>query len=203
MNPQTLYRVLAPAYDRISPLWRDWLYREPSRALDAALLAECPSGAQVLDLGCGTGAVLDRLIALGAPFGSYLGVDLSPAMLARARGKHQARTNVRFEPLDLACAPLPVGPFDLVTSAWALEHLDRPGDVVARSLERLRAGGRMVLFFEEDDASRRARLVRRVWKRFGVRLVPTDEWGRWPASVSGQRFRGIGPSVALVVLAFR
>src|SRR5215469_3970949 len=41
------------------------------------------AGARVLDLGCGTG---DLLAALEPSFG--LGVDLSPAMIDRARSKH-------------------------------------------------------------------------------------------------------------------
>jgi SAM-dependent methyltransferase len=52
---------------------------------NVALFAHLPSGAQVLDLGCGAG--LDSIIAAErvGPRGAVLGVDFSRAMLARAR----------------------------------------------------------------------------------------------------------------------
>src|SRR5438874_1465737 len=50
-----------------------------------SIWADLPAGARVLDLGCGAG--MDALIAAErvGPTGSVLGVDFSPAMLARAR----------------------------------------------------------------------------------------------------------------------
>lgn len=198
--PPTLYRFVAPVYDRLTPLWRDWLYRDASRALDEALRTSCPPGGQVLDLGCGTGAVLGRLLATGAPIASYTGVDQSPAMLKRARAKFGALPGVRFEQLDLRHDPLPAGPFDLVTSAWALEHLGEPGRVVASAAERLRPGGRVVLFFKDDGDSWRERALRRLWRFFGTRLVPEREYDSLPATISIRRFDAIGPAVILAIL---
>jgi SAM-dependent methyltransferase len=188
-------------YDRLTPLWRDWLYRDASRALDDALRASCPPNGHVLDLGCGTGAVLERLRAIGAPLASYTGVDQSPAMLARARAKLGALPGVRFERLDLEHDPLPAGPFDLVTSAWALEHLADAGRVVASAVERLRPGGRLVLFFEADGDSLRERALRRVWRFFGARLVPEREYLAWRGTISLRRFPAVGPSVVLAILS--
>ncbi len=64
----------------------------PAVAVDAfagvsnvAVFAEIPSGATVLDLGCGAG--LDSLIAAQrvGPTGQVIGLDFSPTMLQRAR----------------------------------------------------------------------------------------------------------------------
>lgn len=200
-EPESLYRVVAPVYDRLSPVWRDWLYREALRAFDAAVVSALPPAGDVLDLGCGTGAVLERLLAVDARFGTYTGVDLSPAMLASARAKLGHVPSTRFERLDLRTERLPDGPFDLVVSAWALEHLPEPSMVVAAARARLRPGGRLVLFFELDGHSVRAWLLRRLWRLFGVRLVPEPEAWSWPGVVSLRRFPGLGPDVALVVLA--
>jgi SAM-dependent methyltransferase len=201
LAPRTMYRVLAPVYDQLTPVWRDWLHRDASRALDVALRASCPANGRVLDLGCGTGAVLERLVATGAPFASYTGVDQSTAMLGRAQAKHGARPGVRFEQLDLRRDPLPAGPFDLITSAWALEHLPDPGQVVASAWDRLRPGGHLVLFFEADGSSWRERALRRAWLFFGARLVPERDYAAWPGAISVRRFPGLSPSVVLAVNA--
>lgn len=200
-EPESLYRVVAPVYDLLSPVWRDWLYRDALRSFDAAIVSALRPDGGVLDLGCGTGAVLERLLALDARFDTYTGVDLSPAMLARARAKLGHEAGTRFEQLDLRAEPLPDGPFDLVVSAWALEHLPEPGAVVAAARARLRPGGRLVLFFELDTRSLRDWPLRRLWRFFGVRLVPAPEaWG-WAGIVSLRRFPGLGPDVAVAVLA--
>jgi arsenite methyltransferase len=71
---------------------RELLERLPRVSVEAftgvssvSLFADLPPGARVLDLGCGAG--LDSLIAAQrvGPRGAVLGVDFSPAMLARAR----------------------------------------------------------------------------------------------------------------------
>lgn len=200
IEPESLYRAIAPIYDLLSPVWRDWLYRAPLQAFDGAIATALPDRADVVDLGCGTGAVLERLRALNARFGTYTGVDLSPAMLARAQAKFGRLPDVRFERRDLRTEPMPAGPFDLVVSAWALEHLPEPARVVAAARSRVRPGGRVVLFFELDGAGSRAWAVRRLWRLFGVHLVPEREARSWPGLISLRRFGGLGPEVAVAVL---
>lgn len=201
LEPESVYSAVAPVYDALSPIWRDWLYRDALGALDAAIVAALSSGGDVLDLGCGTGALLERLLALGVPFGTYTGLDASSAMLARARAKLGGVPGIRFEPHDLRTGPLPDGPFGLVVSAWALEHLREPGTVVAAARARLRPGGRLILFFELDTSSLREWPLQKLWRFFGVRLVSEREARSWPGIVSLRRFVGLGPDVALVVLA--
>src|SRR5437868_8282734 len=62
-----------------------------------------PPGSRVLELGCGTGDLL-AILSLD-PRGS-LGIDLSPATVARARAKHPT---LRFEVGDAEDPPLPPG----------------------------------------------------------------------------------------------
>jgi SAM-dependent methyltransferase len=47
------------------------------------------------DIGCGYGALADYVVELGERC-DYLGVDISPAMIEKARELHRARTGCRF-----------------------------------------------------------------------------------------------------------
>ena len=69
-----------PFYD-LAPLY-DFVYRRGEDYDEqAALVRGAAAGEDVLELGCGTGALAERL----APDGAYVGVDRSAAMLAVAR----------------------------------------------------------------------------------------------------------------------
>ena len=96
----------------------------------------------VLELGTGTGETALRVRALH-PQTSWIGIDASEPMLARAR--------TRLPDADLRRArledPLPPGPFDLVVSVLAVHHLDAAAkrDLFRRVAEVLSPGGRFVL----------------------------------------------------------
>jgi tRNA (cmo5U34)-methyltransferase len=82
--------------------------------------------ATILDLGTGSGETARRLLA--AHGGARLvGLDDSAAMLDHARAVLPAeRVELRTGRIE---EPLPEGPFDLVSSALCVHHLDGPGKV--------------------------------------------------------------------------
>ena len=98
--------------------------------------------ARILDLGVGTGETARRVLDLH-PEARLVGIDASPAMLARARELlPDAELYVgRLED------PLPEGPFELVVSALAVHHLDGAGKrrLFRRVHDALSAGGAFVL----------------------------------------------------------
>jgi tRNA (cmo5U34)-methyltransferase len=98
----------------------------------------------ILDLGTGTGETLAHVLPMH-PAAQVIGVDENDGMLSVARSR-LAEYDIRLHVADLQ-DELPAGPFDLVTSALAVHHLDGPGK--ARLFERiaavLRPGGRFVL----------------------------------------------------------
>jgi ubiquinone/menaquinone biosynthesis C-methylase UbiE len=96
----TAYTILAPLYDFFRPWWIAVMAREAEECLESEILSQyvTPS-ARILDLGCGTGANLERLLRLALPFGTYTGLDLTPAMLSRARLKEPA-LGLRTESFD-------------------------------------------------------------------------------------------------------
>ncbi|HEX3542434.1 MAG TPA: class I SAM-dependent methyltransferase [Acidimicrobiales bacterium] len=96
----------------------------------------------ILDLGAGTGETSAGVLG-NHPAARLVGIDESPAMLARAR-ERLPHADFRVQRLE---EPLPAGPYDLVVSALAIHHLDGEGkaDLFRRIAERLRPGGRFVM----------------------------------------------------------
>lgn len=106
--------VLTPMLDRLSP----------GRTLDAA---------------CGTGAVAQQLVARGH---DVVGVDLSEAMLSRAR---KAVPQARFVTGDLQDLPVPDGDVDHVVCSLALAHVGDLRPFFAEAARVMRPGGHLIV----------------------------------------------------------
>lgn len=195
-----LYSHIAGAYSAIDTSWREWLYADAHRAFDRAMAQSLPAAGRVLDLGAGTGANLGRLLALSLPFASYTGVDLTGEMLEQARQKYGHLSNVDFRQLNLMTAALPEGPYDLIVSTWALEHMPDPVYVVEKAWRELHKGGHMVLLFEAEADNWYSRLEDRVLRFFSARQVREEEIRRFPGLQSRESYDGPFGRLALVVL---
>jgi tRNA (cmo5U34)-methyltransferase len=99
-------------------------------------------GTRVLELGTGTGETALRVRAVH-PEASWVGIDSSEPMLARAR-ERIPDADLRLQRLE---DELPSGQFDLVLSALAVHHLDGTGkqDLFSRVARVLQPGGLFVL----------------------------------------------------------
>jgi len=99
----------------------------------------------VLDLGCGTGRVTERL-RVRVPRGGVVALDASAAMLEAARALLAPGGRVRFVLADLR-EPLPVAPVDAALSTSTLHWVpDHPG-VFRRLAAVVRPGGHVALDF--------------------------------------------------------
>jgi len=129
---------------------QDLLAALPCTSVDAfsgvsnvAVFARIPTGAVVLDLGCGAG--LDSLIAAQrvGPQGRVIGVDFSDAMLARARqaAVELAVRNVEFYQADAEKLPIEDGLID-VALANGIFNLNPEREAIFGELARaVRQGG--------------------------------------------------------------
>jgi SAM-dependent methyltransferase len=200
LSVSAVYNALAEPYSAIDTRWRDWLYTDAHRAFDEATAKYLPPDGAVLDLGAGTGANLGRLLDMDMPLASYTGVDVTEAMLTQARQKYASLSQAHFRRLDLMTDPLPEGPFDLIISTWALEHMADPGLVVQKAWQQLGAGGHMVLLFEVEDEGWYSRLENRALGFFDAQQVPLAAVRRFPALKRFDRFGGPFGKLALVIL---
>ncbi len=108
----------AAGYDRHTRLLLGSFYDR----IAAEIASLAPSGARVLDVGCGPGHLSMRLA--GRHGLDVTGVDLDPAMLARATA-HAARLSSHrpaFVAADAAALPFDDTSFDLVVSTLSLHH---------------------------------------------------------------------------------
>ncbi len=124
----------APQYDR--SLLQALLFSPTHAAVVAAAIEAGSRPRNILDLGCGTGRLLER--AAGQwPEAALIGIDASPKMIAEARGKLSGDSRFRFDVADAAALPLEPGAVDLAFSTLSFHHWgDQAGGVreVARAL---------------------------------------------------------------------
>ena len=126
------------------------------RALE--LLVEA-SGAgptdSVLDVACGPGLVVAAFARVAA---HATGIDVTPAMLARARQVTTGLTNVTFDQGDVLPLPYPDASFSVVVSRFAFHHFPDPPAVIAEMRRVCRPGGRVVVcdLTASDDPAKAA-----------------------------------------------
>ena len=132
---------------------------DPAYGAAVAELALRP-GQTALDAGCGTGRALPHLRAAVGPAGHVLGFDLTPEMLAAARG-YGRHSHALLALADARRLPLPGACVDGAFAAGLLPHLPDPGAGLADLARVVRPGGRLVLFHPSGRAALAARHGRR------------------------------------------
>jgi ubiquinone/menaquinone biosynthesis C-methylase UbiE len=124
-------------------------------------LGELPEGATVLDVPCGGGVALRGL----RPNQDVrrIGVDLEPAMLARARRRAARHPSADIQLIegDMYRLPLEDATADLCLSYGGLHCVARPQDALKEMVRCLRPGGRLLGSTFLAQGSRRQRLLLR------------------------------------------
>ncbi len=129
--------VVASRFDLLHARFKDAI-EDGDRRLAGLLGALEPiAGRRILDIGCGKGRFARALHARGA---AVIGLDISPAMLASARGIDRVRGSVCRLPFGTAS-------FDGVVAVEVFEHLSPASiDVAFGEIRRvLKPGGRVAI----------------------------------------------------------
>ena len=180
-SKKNFFDLWAPNYDfpLISPFYQ---------AVHKRMLtyADFPPDGHVLDLGCGTGKLFERL-GKRYPQLTGMGLDLSPKMIAQAKAKNKYSDRLDFIVGNAEEQPFPGDTFDAVFNTISFLHYPHPEKVLAEVERVLKPKGQ---FYLAD---------------FGKgELLPT---GNIPFSPGGIRFYSrdertqMGNQVGLVTLA--
>jgi trans-aconitate methyltransferase len=133
-------------------------------------LLEAKAGERILDLGCGTGHLTEKIAATGA---KVVGVDRSPAMIRQACENYPS---LRFDAMDareIAFAE----PFDAVFSNATLHWIKEPEKVAKGIAKALRPGGRFVAEFGgKGNVGGLMAAVERVWHQLSLPEPIPDPW---------------------------
>jgi SAM-dependent methyltransferase len=127
--------------------WQQERAEDPRRPYLDRFTSELPEGARVLDLGCGPGFPVTRLLAERF---DATGVDISGEQLRLAR---MQAPGARFVQADIAELTLPEGSFEGITALFSLSHTPRAGHAMlfARIASWLTPGGLFLGSFRAQE----------------------------------------------------
>jgi demethylmenaquinone methyltransferase/2-methoxy-6-polyprenyl-1,4-benzoquinol methylase len=158
-----IFNDTAADYDRIEHVLAfgsgPW-YR--GQALQRAGLT---AGAQVLDVGIGTGLVAREALKLIGPMGRLVGVDPSPGMMSQAHLPGVELVTGRAEAL-----PRPDASSDFVSMGYALRHLSDLSAAFSEFHRVLRPGGRVLVL---EITKPQGRVATQLLKLYMRAVVPT------------------------------
>jgi ubiquinone/menaquinone biosynthesis C-methylase UbiE len=158
--------------------------RAQRQALTTLALSESD---RLLDVGCGPGAAVIE----AAPVVAHAtGLDLSPAMIARARSRADGIGNVEFVEGDSARLPFADGAFSVVLSTASFHHYPHPDRALAEMRRVLAPSGRIAIGDLTSDrlVMRGVDAFCRRYEKGHVHFYRTDEL---TALLESAGFRGV------------
>jgi demethylmenaquinone methyltransferase/2-methoxy-6-polyprenyl-1,4-benzoquinol methylase len=140
------YRKKAKHYDLTSRFYPAPGYPQRAQRLRAVRALGLRPGDTVVDIACGTGLNFPLLEDVIGPDGRIVGVDLTDAMLARAKDRIQREgwSNISLEQADATEFEFPTE-VDAILSTYALTQVPECAEVIANGAAALSKGGRWVV----------------------------------------------------------
>lgn len=164
---QRYYDDFSDRYER----GRDSGYHRMIDDLEFEVAAPFAEGARVLELGCGTGLILERIAAIA---NEAIGVDFSERMAQRAR---ERGLEVRLG--SLSELPFADEQFDLTCGFKVLPHVSDIDAAIREATRVTRPGGHLLLEFYNPWSVRH--LVKRIARPAPIseRRTEADVYTRW------------------------
>ncbi|KRB80507.1 hypothetical protein ASE01_00330 [Nocardioides sp. Root190] len=159
--------------DLESVFCRTALWRSFARRFVVPRVLSDAEGHEVLEIGCGSGAMAAEVLRARPGITRYVATDVDPAMVELARRQLAGFTDrAEAQVVDASGLPFADGTFDTVCSWLMLHHTITWERVLADAVRVLRPGGRLVGYDLPD--SRRSRLIHRL-TRSTVRMISAED----------------------------
>lgn len=145
-------------YDRYAPTYA-WSRAAVSWVVEPLLsaLAQLPSGARILESGCGTGNYITAMASSRPDLGCF-GVDISEPMMLSGAAK---RAGIPLVRADITKAlPFRSGGFAVAMTIDVVHHLDELDTFFSETRRVLAAGGRMIVVTDSDSTLRERSLTK-------------------------------------------
>ena len=133
---QREYSRLAERYDR------RWSFYVNATIGETLNRLEIEPGERILDLGCGTGVLIQHLLQI-APKIQIIGIDYSAEMLEIAKQKLPESVELKVGSADNL--PFPSNYFDVVVSTSAFHFFRDPSQALQEAKRVLKPNGRLVI----------------------------------------------------------
>ena len=140
---EAYYDEWAETYDATL---KDWDYQAPAEAA-ATLSSYLKPGANILDVGCGTG-MFSKAMSVGLEC-RIEGIDISASSLAIAK-KHGIYDGLRQHDLQITPLPFDSDAFDAAACVGVLTYIEDATDLLVDLCRVVQPGG-YVLFTQRDD----------------------------------------------------
>lgn len=153
-----------------------------------------PHGKRWLDVGCGTGALSQTILAMTAPI-EVRGIDPSEGYINHAR-QYMAEDRIGFDIGDAQALPYESRSFDMVVSGLALNFVPEPASAISE-MTRVALGDGTVAIYVWDYAGK-MQLMRYFWDaavELNSKALELDEGRRFPICKPeplGELFRRAG-----------
>lgn len=161
-----MFDRIAPVYDGMNAVISG--FQEPRWRRRAVAAARLAPGMAAIDVATGTGKLAGSLADRVGPFGRVVGVDVSVAMIERARDGGADAPWLEFIVGDAMALPVDDASFDAATIAFGMRNLPDYERGFAEMVRAVRPGGRVVCL----EIARPRSLAGRLGRIWFERVVP-------------------------------
>ncbi|MFA5770974.1 MAG: class I SAM-dependent methyltransferase [Patescibacteria group bacterium] len=158
-------------------------------------------GAEILDVGVGTGVNIERVLKNNITFDSYEGIDVTPEMLAETKHKFGHIKNLTLRMGDITQMEI-TKKYDAIVSTLVLCHLKEPDKVIQKLITALKPGGKFLYLDYFTVSKPRLRDKVALWayrNMFHFSPIPNETINKFPVSEKEEHFSFLGGQLSMYV----
>ncbi len=200
-NVHKFYSWFAKYYDLSRKIWNPFFPASVEKEFNGLLSKYIKDGAEILDVGVGTGINIERVLNDNIAFGSYEGIDVNPEMLTEARHKFDHIKNLTLRIGDITQMEF-TKQYDSIISTLALSHLKEPDKAIQKLLTALKPGGKILYLDNFAVPKPRLRDKAALWvyrNLFHFSPIPTEMAEKFPVSEEEKHFPFLGGQLSIYV----